>query len=59
VQPGAHPTDFLTSNQTPARTEVAESYGEVGRIPHGTQHSQLAGCAVAGEAAWIDAAHGA
>jgi NAD(P)-dependent dehydrogenase (short-subunit alcohol dehydrogenase family) len=33
VQPSAYPTNFLTSSQTPARTEVAESYGEVGRIP--------------------------
>jgi NAD(P)-dependent dehydrogenase (short-subunit alcohol dehydrogenase family) len=33
VQPGPYPTNFLTGSQTPARTEVAESYGEVGRIP--------------------------
>src|SRR5438876_3885367 len=33
VQPSAYPTNFLPGIQTPARTEVAESYGEVGRIP--------------------------
>src|SRR5215475_10896542 len=33
VQPSIYPTNFLTSSQTPAGTEVAESYGEVGRIP--------------------------
>jgi NAD(P)-dependent dehydrogenase (short-subunit alcohol dehydrogenase family) len=33
VQPGPYPTNFFTGSQTPARTEVAESYGEVGRIP--------------------------
>jgi len=33
VQPSAYPTNFLTSSQTPAGTEVAKSYGEVGRIP--------------------------
>jgi NADP-dependent 3-hydroxy acid dehydrogenase YdfG len=33
VQPSAYPTNFLSSSQTPARTEVAESYGEVGHIP--------------------------
>ena len=33
VQPSAYPTNFLTGSQTPACTEVAESYGEVGRIP--------------------------
>jgi NAD(P)-dependent dehydrogenase (short-subunit alcohol dehydrogenase family) len=33
VQPSAYPTNFLPSIQTPARTEVAESYGEIGRIP--------------------------
>jgi NADP-dependent 3-hydroxy acid dehydrogenase YdfG len=33
VQPSPYPTNFLTSSQTPARTEVAESYGEVSRIP--------------------------
>jgi hypothetical protein len=32
VQPSAYPTNFLTSIQTPAGTEVAKSYGEVGRI---------------------------
>ena len=33
VQPSAYPTNFLTGSQTPAGTEVAKSYGEVGRIP--------------------------
>jgi len=33
VQPSAYPTNFLTSSQTPAGTEVAKSYGEVGHIP--------------------------
>jgi NAD(P)-dependent dehydrogenase (short-subunit alcohol dehydrogenase family) len=33
VQPSAYPTNFLPGIQTPARTEVAESYGEIGRIP--------------------------
>jgi NAD(P)-dependent dehydrogenase (short-subunit alcohol dehydrogenase family) len=33
VQPSVYPTNFLASSQTPARTEVAESYGGVGRIP--------------------------
>ena len=33
VQPSAYPTNFLTGSQTPAGTEVAMSYGEVGRIP--------------------------
>jgi short-subunit dehydrogenase len=33
VQPSTYPTNFLSGIQTPARTEVAESYGEVGRIP--------------------------
>src|SRR2546430_7598291 len=33
VQPSAYPTNFLPSIQPPARTEVTESYGEVGRIP--------------------------
>jgi NAD(P)-dependent dehydrogenase (short-subunit alcohol dehydrogenase family) len=33
VQPSAYPTNFLPGIQTPARTEVTESYGEVGRIP--------------------------
>jgi hypothetical protein len=33
VQPSAYPTNFLTGSQTPACTEVAKSYGEVGRIP--------------------------
>ena len=33
IQPSAYPTNFLTSSQTPAGTEVTESYGEVGRIP--------------------------
>jgi NADP-dependent 3-hydroxy acid dehydrogenase YdfG len=33
VQPSAYPTNFLPGIQTPADTDVAESYGEVGRIP--------------------------
>jgi NADP-dependent 3-hydroxy acid dehydrogenase YdfG len=33
VQPSIYPTNFLTSMQTPAGTEVTESYGEVGHIP--------------------------
>src|SRR6187200_1453763 len=33
IQPSAYPTNFLTSSQTPARTEVTKSYGEVGQIP--------------------------
>jgi NADP-dependent 3-hydroxy acid dehydrogenase YdfG len=33
IQPSAYPTNFLTSSQTPAGTEVTESYGEVGHIP--------------------------
>ena len=33
VQPGAYPTNFLTSIQTPVGIEVTESYGEVGHIP--------------------------
>jgi NADP-dependent 3-hydroxy acid dehydrogenase YdfG len=33
VQPSPYPTNFLAGSQTPAGTEVAESYGEVGRIP--------------------------
>ena len=33
VQPSAYPTNFLTGSQSPADTEVAKSYGEVGRIP--------------------------
>jgi hypothetical protein len=33
VQPSAYPTNFFTGSQTPAGTEVAKSYGEVGRIP--------------------------
>jgi NADP-dependent 3-hydroxy acid dehydrogenase YdfG len=33
VQPSAYPTNFLTSMQTPAGTEVTKSYGEVGEIP--------------------------
>ena len=33
VQPSAYPTNFLAGSQTPAGTEVARSYGEVGRIP--------------------------
>ena len=33
MQPSAFPTNFLTSIQTPSGTEVAKSYGDVGRIP--------------------------
>jgi NAD(P)-dependent dehydrogenase (short-subunit alcohol dehydrogenase family) len=33
VQPSAYPTNFLPGIQTPARTEVTEAYGEIGRIP--------------------------
>jgi NADP-dependent 3-hydroxy acid dehydrogenase YdfG len=33
VQPSAYPTNFLSSMQTPASTEVTKSYGEVGEIP--------------------------
>jgi NAD(P)-dependent dehydrogenase (short-subunit alcohol dehydrogenase family) len=33
VQPSAYPTNFFTSIQTPADTEVTKSYGEVGQIP--------------------------
>ena len=33
VQPSAYPTNFFTSIQTPAGTEVTKSYGEVGQIP--------------------------
>jgi NAD(P)-dependent dehydrogenase (short-subunit alcohol dehydrogenase family) len=33
VQPSAYPTNFLPGIQTPARTEVAQSYGDIGRIP--------------------------
>ena len=33
MQPSAYPTNFLTGSQTPAGTEVAKSYGEVGHIP--------------------------
>src|SRR6266702_4412570 len=33
VQPSTYPTNFLTSIQTAARTEVTKSYGEVGQIP--------------------------
>src|SRR6266404_4677297 len=33
VQPSAYPTNFLTSIQMPAGTEVTKSYGEVGQIP--------------------------
>ena len=33
VQPSGYPTNFFTSSQTPANTEVTESYGEVGQIP--------------------------
>src|SRR5258708_5462154 len=33
VQPSPYPTNFLTSIQMPAGTEVTKSYGEVGQIP--------------------------
>jgi len=33
VQPSGYPTNFFTNLQTPAGTEVTESYGEVGYIP--------------------------
>ena len=33
MQPSAYPTNFFTSIQTPAGTEVTKSYGEVGQIP--------------------------
>jgi NADP-dependent 3-hydroxy acid dehydrogenase YdfG len=33
VQPSAYPTNFLSSMQTPAGTEVTKSYREVGEIP--------------------------
>src|SRR5882724_9327827 len=33
VQPSGYPTNFFNSIQTPAGTEVTESYGEVGQIP--------------------------
>jgi NADP-dependent 3-hydroxy acid dehydrogenase YdfG len=36
VQPSAYPTNFLSSMQTPAGTEVTKSYGEVGEIPDAT-----------------------
>jgi short-subunit dehydrogenase len=33
VQPSGYPTNFFANSQTPAGTEVAEAYGEVGHIP--------------------------
>ena len=33
VQPSGYPTNFFASLQTPAGSEVTESYGEVGQIP--------------------------
>src|SRR5262245_47736924 len=33
VQPSTYPTNFLANIETPAGTEVTESYGAVGRIP--------------------------
>src|SRR5260221_9153875 len=33
VQPSGYPTNFFTNLQTPAPTEVTESYGEVGHLP--------------------------
>ena len=39
MQPSAYPTNFLPGIQTPARTEVAESYGEIARIPEALSSS--------------------
>ena len=33
VQPSGYPTNFFAGLQTPARTDVTKSYGEVGEIP--------------------------
>ena len=33
VQPSGYPTNFFTNLQSPASTEVTNSYGEVGQIP--------------------------
>ncbi len=33
VQPSGYPTNFFTNMQTPAGSEITESYGEVGQIP--------------------------
>src|SRR6476620_444182 len=33
VQPSGYPTNFFTNIQTPARSEVTKSYGEVGELP--------------------------
>ncbi len=33
VQPSGYPTNFFANMQTPARTEVTKSYGEIGQIP--------------------------
>src|SRR5467141_4208879 len=33
LQPSGYPTNFFANMQTPAGTEVTESYGEVGHIP--------------------------
>lgn len=35
VQPSAYPTNFFASSETPARTDVTESYGEVTQIVEG------------------------
>jgi NADP-dependent 3-hydroxy acid dehydrogenase YdfG/predicted lipoprotein with Yx(FWY)xxD motif len=42
VQPSAYPTNFFTNIQTPARTDVTESYGEVGHIPDAMVKSLMA-----------------
>ena len=33
MQPSGYPTNFFANMQTPARTEVTKSYGEIGQIP--------------------------
>src|SRR4029450_12056844 len=33
VEPSGYPTNFFANSQTPAGTEVAKSYGDVGHIP--------------------------
>src|SRR6186997_2517201 len=33
VQPSGYPTNFFANSQTPAGSDVAEAYGEVGHIP--------------------------
>ena len=42
VQPSGYPTNFFTNLQTPAGTDVATSYGEVGRIPDAMVKTLLA-----------------